>query len=516
MKILLIRPPTKHIEGSAKPSASLPSGLLYIAAVLEKNYFAVDIYDAQVNVDMPIYRDSDGNIHMGDRWEDVEVEIRKRRPDLVGITCPFTAQLENAIKTAEITKKINKDTITVVGGNHPSAKPDDFFLKTEAIDIVCIGEGEYTMLDIAKKFRKKEDLKDIPGIVVRDGDRIKINQQRPYIQDLDALPFPSYHLLNLEDYFLLYKKGFSDRPIWPHSGFERAAPFITSRGCPFNCIFCSVHLHMGRKWRFHSAEYVLRHLEFLVSTYRIKHLHFEDDNLTLSIDRFKDILSGLLKRGINVTWDTPNGIRADRMTKEILGDCKKSGCIYLIFGIESGNQDVLNRIIGKGLDLKKVIQVASWCKEEHIDTEAFFVIGFPGETKQKMRDTIEYALILQKRYDITPTVFVATPLPGTRLERLCFEKGILKSALSSEELAKMTQGQFIKDADTFNTGEVQALLKMFYRQYKKNFIKNVLLFFLRYPQAFFRFILRLINEKKINKQIILNILQYKNCLLRNL
>jgi len=341
MKILLIRPPSRHVEGSAKPSASLPLGLLYIASVLEKNGFSVEIYDAQINVHTPFSRDSSGSMHMGDTWELVEEEIKRRNADLVGITNPFTTQLENTVKVADIAKKVKKDSLIIVGGNHPTVQPDIFFSKTEAVDIVCMGEGEYTMLDIAEACRDNRSVRNIPGTAVKEDSQVRINQSRPYIQDLDNLPFPAYHLTDLEHYFYLNKIGYGGRPVWRYPGFERAVSVITSRGCPFNCIFCSIHLHMGRKWRSHSSEYVLNHLEFLTSAYNVKHVHFEDDNLTLNTKRFKKILEGLLKRKINITWDTPNGIRADTMTKELLEDCKNSGCTYIIFGVESGDQRVL-------------------------------------------------------------------------------------------------------------------------------------------------------------------------------
>jgi radical SAM superfamily enzyme YgiQ (UPF0313 family) len=516
MNILLIRPPAQHSQGSARPSASLPLGLLYIAAVLEKNGYTVQIYDAQINVLAPTYRDLNSGVYMGDRWEVIEEQIRRRRPALVGISCLFTAQMGSAVKTAEIVKKINKDIAVVMGGNHASVRPEDFFLKTKAVDMVCVGEGEYTMLDIAESLRDKRTYKEIPGIAFLDCERIKINPPRPYIRDLDALPLPSYHLINMEDYFHLYQKGFSGRPVLPYRGSERAVSLITSRGCPFNCIFCSIHLHMGRQWRYHSAEYVLGHLEFLSSRYNIRHVHFEDDNLTLDIDRFKAILDGLCSDKVSFSWDTPNGIRADTMTKEVLSDCKKSGCVYLIFGIESGNQKVLDDIIGKRLDLGTAVKVAAWCREVALDTMAFFVIGFPGETRQAMRATVDFALWLQRRYDCLPSLFVATPLPGTRLEQLCMEKGILEEALSPSDLSRMTQGALLINGDTFLSADLKVLLARFYKNYKINFIYNALLFFMSHPRAFFRLAGKIMTQdvNKINKEAIFNILQFKNCLLK--
>jgi anaerobic magnesium-protoporphyrin IX monomethyl ester cyclase len=211
MRILLIRPPAKYIKGSAKPSAILPLGLLYIAAVLENNNYTVEIYDAQINIDVPVSYDSDDNIHMGDSWEAVEEQIRKIDPDIVGITNPFSAQLDNTLKVAQITKKINKNILVVVGGNHPTVQPNDFFDKTEAVDIVCLGEGEYTMLEIAGACKEQRDWRNILGTAVKKNNQIKTNPARDYIMDLDILPLPAYHLINLEHYFLINQNGFSGR-----------------------------------------------------------------------------------------------------------------------------------------------------------------------------------------------------------------------------------------------------------------------------------------------------------------
>jgi radical SAM superfamily enzyme YgiQ (UPF0313 family) len=511
MKILLIQPPVRYISGARKISVSIPLGLLYIAAVLEENSFNVEVYDAQINIHVPSFNNTDDSVHIGDSWEIVASEIEKRSPDLVGITGSFTTQRDSVIRTAEIVKKINRDTVTVVGGNHASVKPDDFFNMTGAVDMVCMGEGEYTMLDIVRRLRDGGALETIPGTAVRSIDGIKVNPRRPYIKDIDELPFPAYHLVSIEDYFLVNKRGFRGRLCWPYKGSERAVSVITSRGCPYDCIFCSIHLHMGRKWRYHSVGYVLEHLEFLVSKYGVKHIHFEDDNLTLDRNRFCGILDGLLRKNMGITWDVTNGIRIDTMTRDILDDCKKSGCTYITFAVESGNQNVLDKIIKKRMNLDTVIKISRWFKEVSLDAVAYYVIGFPGETRQEMCDTIDFALDLQKTYDIAPILFIATPLPGTELEKIFRERGILKEELSPGFLSKMTQGNVLMGGDTFTADDLADMRRNFYRGYKVNFIYNCLVFFIRKPRAFIRFILKLIREKEFrkDKETFLSVLNFK-------
>ena len=487
MKILLLRPPFRYLPGAAKPSIGLPVGLLQIAAVLEKNHFPVELLDAQLNVHSPFLVDADGHGHMGLSWDALSRAIEERKPDIIGITCPFTTQIGNAIIAAEIAKQLVPGAVTVVGGNHPTVRPEDFFRKTAAVDLVCIGEGEHTMHDIAEAVRRNHRATGIPGTAERNGDGIRWNPPRELIGKLDELPLPAYHLVDMEAYFHLSRHGFNDRPVGTGKDSERAVSVITSRGCPFDCVFCSIHLHMGRKWRAHSVEYVGRHIEYLISKYAIRHIHFEDDNISANGKRFKGLLEAFRNLGNVFSWDTPNGVRVDTLSKEILRDCKRSGCVYLVFGVESGNQSVLDRIVGKKLDLDTVTKAAAWCREISLDVMSFFVIGFPGETRRDMQDTVEFALRLQRKYDVNPGLFVATPLPGTRLERILIEKGLLETEPSPDILAKITQGAAVLDGDTFSAEDVRDMRNRFLRGYKRNVATNLAAFFARNPGALFAF-----------------------------
>lgn len=483
MNILLIRPPARYVPGASRPAASIPVGILSIAAVLEEDGFRVEVLDAQTDVSEPVRREADGAIHAGLPWDQLEREITARKPDIVGISCPFTAQRNGAIRAAGIARRAAPGALIIVGGSHVTVRPEDFFRETSAVDIVCRGEGEWTMREISRARQRGDSLRDIPGTVVRDGEDIRHNPLREPILSLDDLPYPAYHLIDLEGYFLLRKRGYTDRPERRNPGFERAVPVVTSRGCPYGCVFCSIHLHMGRRFRPHSVGYVLRHIEFLRSRYDIRHVHFEDDNLTFDVGRFRGILDGLLRYGGRLTWDTPNGVRVDTLSREILVDCRRSGCDYLIFGVESGNQRVLNQVVRKRLDLDEVVRVAAACRDVGLDAMAFFVIGFPGENRKEMQDTVEFALMLQRRFGLTPHLYVATPLPGTRLERDFLEREILSAGLSPEELARMTQGEFFLDGGTFKAEDVRAMRRRFLRGSAAVMLGSSIGYFLRHPAA---------------------------------
>jgi radical SAM superfamily enzyme YgiQ (UPF0313 family) len=332
------------------------------------------------------------------------------------------------------------------------------------------------------------------------------------LRDLDELPLPAYHLVDLERYFKMNAWGFSGRPVRFRPGSERAVSMVTSRGCPFNCIFCSIHLHMGRPWRHHSSVYVLRHIEHIVRKYGISHIHFEDDNLSFDPERFREIISGLKRIDAGLTWDTPNGVRVDTLSRELLTECKSSGCSYLIFGVESGNQQVLDHIVEKRLDLETVVRAASWCREIGLDAMAFFVVGFPGESVAAMHDTVDFALDLLKRYDVAPGLFVATPLPGTRLEKIFLERGLLAGPLSADQLARLTQSDIVLGGDTFTEADIRGVLKRFRRGYLWIFIRNSLLFFLRNPGAVIPLARRVFLQRRAIpvKRALVNALRFKS------
>jgi len=495
MKILLINPPQTFFPGSQAVVAGLPLGIMNIAATLENNGYEVEILDTLIADFKPRKK---GDVkYYGMPWERIKEEIKQRKPDIVGITNPFTAQVDNTIKISEIVKDIDNEISTIVGGPHVSVRATQFLKDAENVDIAVIGEGEYTMLDIMKYYEGETDINisEIQGIVYRKGNTVTLNPQRRFIKNLDALPFPAYHLVDMEKY--LNPK----RIRYRSTKYLRELSMITSRGCPFNCIFCSIHLHMGKAWRAHSKEYIIRHIEHVVNNYSVEHIHFEDDNLTLNMKRFESILDGIIKRGIKFSWDTPNGIRADKLTIDILKKMKKTGCTNLTIGVESGDQYILDTVIDKHLCLEDVIKMAKICKELNIPIAAFFVIGFPGEKKENMKRTTEFALMLKKEYNVNMCLLIATPLYGTRLYEICKEKGCLTQELTPRALSEGTQvdGVGLIKTEDFTPEEVKKLAldavsihsKLLLAEYIKHpgaTVKKIM----RHPKAGVQFIRRVI------------------------
>ncbi len=456
MRVMLIRPPYTDYEGTEPPRVGIPLGTLSVAACVEKQGHAVNVFDALT------YMDKTGDKkHFGASWERIEGAVREFSPDVVGIANLFSTQLEKSMALPKMIKGIGNGIKIMVGGPHATVRPQDFL--SAGADFVIIGEGEESATALLEHLEGKKNIESVSGVAYMRNGEVKINKAQ-YVQNLDALPFPAYHLVDMEMYFTMVFRGFSSRPQDPFYKPRREITMITSRGCPFNCVFCSIHPTMGYKHRVHSADYVANHIEYVIRNYRVQFIHFEDDNLTLDQKRFADILDRLDERGIRVEWDTPNGVRADTLTRELLKKMKSSGVSELRIAIESGVQKVLDNIVKKNLDISKAVQVAKDCRELGIPLSAFYVIGIPGETKEDIQKTLDLAYRLMKEYGVTPHVNVAHPIVGTELYQMAAEKGYLVDEDYTKGFIFGT-GR-IKTGD-FTPEDISRMSKEFYKKVKR-------------------------------------------------
>lgn len=469
MKVLLINPPQTFYPSSEPPAGNLPLGLMYIAAVLNKAGYKSEILDAFM-ADYSFQRNEE-KINVGMPFERIKQEISRRKPDIVGIAGPFTCQIRNSVKISDLVKQLDPSILTVIGGPHVTTVPKEFLEEARNVEIAVTGEGEYAMLDIAEYFEGKKKLNEILGIAYRKDGKVIVNSNRPFIKNLDELPYPAYDLVDMEQYLNPKKIGY-------RSFRKRAVSMITSRGCPYNCCFCSVHLHMGREFRANSASYVLNHIQYVVEKFKVKNIFFEDDNLTFDLARFEAICDGLIEKKIKIGWETPNGVRADCLNLNLLQKMKKSGAQSVFFGVESGDQKILNNIICKSLDLNRVVEVAKICKDIGLKTGAFYIIGFPGEKKENMQKTVDFALKLKRDFDVGMHLFIATPSYGTRLYEECKAKGYIEGDLSWNSFAEARQpkGMPLISTGDFTPQEVKEIAAKALKEYKKlsllNHIKN--------------------------------------------
>jgi magnesium-protoporphyrin IX monomethyl ester (oxidative) cyclase len=375
------------------------------------------------DADRATYRVGLSNTEIADR-------VKRWSPDVVVIEIPFSGWSKTAFEVASIVKGVNKDVITVLEGQHPSARPEDC-LANPNVDFVVIGEPENAIFELIDAVGKEtRDLKKIMGIgFVKNGVPV-FTSPRPLLEDLDSLPFPARHLLPMEEYNSAVKeiplRGEINKP-W--------TIMITSRGCPYNCVFCTHHIVWGRKWRGRSPENVVDELQHVIKTYHVKQIDFLDDNMTLDRKRMENICDLIVKRGLSIEWFTPNGVRADTLDEKLLKKMKRSGCKKIRVAPESGVQRVVDQVIKKNLNLRSVERAVVLCKKVGIKVGCFFVIGLIGETKEEIEETIKFAYKLRQLGADSFIFSIATPVYGTRLYEQAKRGGFLRECFSDEALA---------------------------------------------------------------------------------
>jgi len=397
LKILLISPPRGLIDGNVKKPKfqTHPLGLLYLAGVLEKNNYQVKILDA---------------LSHGNSIDEINLEVSEFSPHVVGITA-MTIQARDAYMVAESVKTINPKTITVMGGPHATALPEEG-INSGYIDFAVIGEGEYSLLEICDKVEKGDkEFCDVKGIVYKNGRKIIKTSFRENLDRLDEIPFPAYHLLPS-------MARYNPPPHWGKKG--KFGSVITSRGCPYGCEFCSVTRAFGKKYRVRSSNNVLDELEVLYKDYGVRYVSFRDSVFTLLKKRVIEICRGIVDMGMDIKWNC-NG-RVNEVNEEMLLWMKKAGCKAIQYGIESGNEEILSRF--KRLNKDTIRKAVNLTNKVGIEPHGYFMFGLPGETKKSMRDTINFAKSLNLHSAGFTTV---TPFPGSELWEYCIENNLVLS-----------------------------------------------------------------------------------------
>ncbi|HNX90611.1 MAG TPA: radical SAM protein [Candidatus Omnitrophota bacterium] len=385
-KILLIRPFSKI------PITNFPLGLMYIASSLEKAGHEVKILDLR-------FKDSG----MGD----INKALNDFIPDTVGIGAMTTedAGLRKCLQVIN-ESKIEKPMI-VVGGPHASTYYREI-LKYPGVDCVVFGEGEMTMRDLVDK----RCFDGIKGVAYNKGDgTCVVNPPREFIPDLDDVPYPAYHLLDVERYF---KNPFVHGFVLSN---QRHAQIMSSRGCPYHCVFC--HCVFGKKFRKRSPENVVGEIKFLHEKYGVNEIHFEDDSFNVDRVRAEGIFDLIIKSGMKIKISFPNGLRADLLDEKIILKMKTAGVYQVSIGIESADPDI-QKTIGKDIDLEKVGRSAQIMSRNGIITNGFFMLGFLDETEEQMLRTIRFAAASPLHL---ATIHKVNPFPGTVLGEQAKNRG---------------------------------------------------------------------------------------------
>ncbi len=362
MRVLLIYPNWKD-----PLYATLPIGLASIAAVLLKNGYEVKALDSSA-YDLKISQ--------------IEEYIKEYQPDLIGMSV-MTPLIKQALRISKIAKDVSKAKIAI-GGVHPSICPEEV-ISDENVDYAVMGEGEQVFLGLCNALKESQSLQGIKGLVYKDKGKIINNGPAELIGNLDELPFPAVYLFPLKKY---------RQSIGESSNFMT---MMTSRGCPFTCTYCvnSCNVLFGKKYRAMSAERIIEEINYYISAYQTKEIVFYDDNFTFDTKRVARLCDLIIQNNLKFKWKCSS--RIESINLELLKKMKKAGCYLIAYGVESGNEELL-RSVKRFTNLGRVKDVFRQTHAQGIKTLAYFMMGFPDETKETIKKTIELAIKLDPNY----------------------------------------------------------------------------------------------------------------------
>jgi radical SAM superfamily enzyme YgiQ (UPF0313 family) len=450
MKIILVNPPvaewgriSRNWHSRAELNIVPPLGIAYIAAMLEQEGLPVKLFDCTVDIS---------------HTRLIEL-IREETPDILGITST-TPTFLTAKEIAKAVHQISAKSIIVIGGPHVTALPEEVGL-CDCFDIGIVGEGEITFLELVRHISESglRHLEDVDGIAYRNGGRLILNKARSPIKNLDDLPFPARHLLPSLSRYLPTPVSYRRLPV---------ATVITSRGCPMNCIFCDKGV-FGSSFRARDPDNIIDEMEEAIKRFGAREICFYDDIFTLYKDRIFKFCRRLKERHLKILWTCLSS--ANCVSRELLIEMRKSGCWQIWFGLESGNERVL-RGLKKGISVAENIQAVKWAKEAGLNVRATFAIGSPWETKESLKETLNFA----KRLKLDYAHFIKyTPYPGSELYDMLTRKGY--------------HFDFTKGYDVLNSEDILYVPNSLNRDELAGFLRRAKReFYLRLPYIFRRLI----------------------------
>jgi anaerobic magnesium-protoporphyrin IX monomethyl ester cyclase len=441
MRILLINPPLLDFEFNKEYTP--PLSLLYLAAVLQQEGFAVRILDLNIFKPWEL---------KGTKYEYCEARIAEEmtalKPSLVGFTCMFSGQFPHVLAFSQRVKASGQPVNTVIGGMHPTLFANEIIAHCPSIDYIVTGEGEPQMVGLASALadhRDGPDLSALEGIVYRVNGATVVQPKKRYLENLDDLPLPAYDLIDFENYY-------HDTSHWHNPKgllFRMTVPVISSRSCPNRCNFCANYMLMGDRLRLRSPMSVVDEIQLVYERYGQRHFSFMDDNLTLNRTHILTICSEILRRGLNIQFETPNGVFVRSLNEEVIEKMVEAGWVRGALAIEHGSDYIRNKVMGKKLTREKLMEVVKIARQyKDLYLKGAFIIGMPEETHDTLRDTYE----LIKEMDLHE-VFVTNimPYPGTPI----YEQSVRDNLL----------------VDEFDTMSLWSRIGFHYHNNKKFYIK---------------------------------------------
>ncbi|MBN1769997.1 MAG: radical SAM protein [Deltaproteobacteria bacterium] len=377
------------------PQVSPAIGLLSLASVLRT--------DARVEVRL-------ADLRLADRPEaELSRVCAEFRPDVVGISA-LTHESRGARLAAAVSRSVDPHVRVVLGGPHASALGPEVLEKLPGIEAALIGEGEASIVALVLRLAAGESLEGLPGVAHRVDGRVCFADAAPPVAELDALPLPAYDLVDFDD--------FARRPRFARTGVGRYMTVMSSRGCPFGCLYC--HNIFGRRYRVRSAASFVAELELLHRKWGVRELEVIDDAFNLRRDRVLEICRGIVDAGLDVRLSFPNGMRGDLLDEEQLQWLRRAGTNYIAIAVETAAPR-MQELIAKKMDLERVREMARVGRRLGIHMHGLFMLNLPGETLEEMRQTADY--IVDSPF-LSFNLGIATPFPGTGLAELARQRGV--------------------------------------------------------------------------------------------
>lgn len=370
-------------------------GLLMLGAVLRKAGHLVCIVDASAQ---------------GLGYEETLEEVKKFQPDIIGLTA-VTPSIIKTVKLASIIKKVYPEIPIIIGGPHFTAVPEQTLMDYSVFDYGVVGEGEDTLIELVESLSADKTPSHVAGVAFRGDRGIRFTPPRQPIKDLDSLPFPAWDLLD----------GFPSRYHPALFKYKKlpSTHIISARGCPNRCIFCDTSV-FSREIRFHSSEYVLDIIGYLIKNFGIKEIIFEDDQFLIKKKRVARICEGILKAKWDISWCCSGRVNSVN-NPELLNLMKRSGCWQISYGIESGNQKILD-FAKKAITINQIEKAVRLTHEAGILSKGYFIFGLPYETEETMKKTIRFARHIPLN-DIS--AFTLTPFPGSEMYDIAEQHGTI-------------------------------------------------------------------------------------------
>jgi len=416
MKCLLISPP---FDPNRVTRRFPPMSLLYLAGSLRK------FGHEPVISDLGVFIGTDEN-----SLKEIALQtVNEHQPELVGFTCS-SSSFPLVRKIAAYIKESFPNVKIIVGGMHPTLFPKEILENCPAIDYIAIGEADHSLIKLCDILDRNETEAIAPGIAQKTIEgKIVIGERPEPIKNLDDLPMPAWQDISINDYHFDYSGWLNPKK----QKINIVAPILTSRSCPFDCNFCAFNTLMGRGFRYHSPKRVVDEIERLHKQFGVNYFEFIDDNIGIKKSRLIAICNEILKRNLDIQFTSMSGLHIATIDQDIVDALCDAGYLHAILPVEHASEFIRNKVIGKKLSRDKIFEVANLFKKREVMTRGFFIIGFPEETDETIKETMQ--MIEELDLDLV-NVFNLIPFPGTRLFQQCLEHKLFLNKVNTNTLWK--------------------------------------------------------------------------------